>query len=188
MTATPRQTFALYCATGYDVRACSLTKEQASFLIGLSKSDKETAIKQVALLPGAVQKKQASNTPAMDYSAIWDEAYQAGIKAGQDCKPIGMRVMEHANPLDDNSPVVQSWDIPDGVCGFAWIVVRPGNCGFAKWAKKNKDARPEYGGGTCVYWVGEFNQSMQRKEAFANAFAEVLNKYGINASPRSRMD
>lgn len=188
MVATPRQTFALYCATGYDVRGCTLSKEQASFLIGLSKSDKVTAIQQVAVLPGAILKKQASNKPAMDYSAIWNEAYQAGLQAGNNAIPTPMVVTGHANPLNDNSPVTERYFVSEGCCGFAWIVVRPGNCGFAKWAKQNKSARAEYGGGMCVYWVGEFNQSMTRKEAFADAFAAVLNKYGIQSSSRSRMD
>lgn len=182
MTATPRQTFALYCATGFDVRNCGLTKDKASFLIGLSYSDKATAIQQVSMLPGAIQKKGASaapSTPKADYNSIWNEAYQAGIDAGNNAIPTPMTVVGGPG---------ERYFVSEGCCGFAWIVVNPGTNPFARWARQNKQARAEYGGGTCVYWVGEFNQSMTRKEAFAEAFANVLNKYGIPASSRSRMD
>ena len=38
------------------------------------------------------------------------------------------------------------------------------------------------------FWVGLFNQSMTRKEAYASAFAKVLNEAGIQAYADSRMD
>ena len=183
MTATSRQTFALYCITGFDVRGCNLTLEQASFLIGLGKTDKATATLQVSVLPGAIQKKNPvksahTQVKSVCYSAIWNEAYLAGMEAGNNAIPQTMVVVGGG----------QRYEVSEGCCGFAWIVVNPGTNPFARWARQNKQARAEYGGGTCVYWVGEFNQSMTRKEAFADAFAKVLNKYGIPASSRSRMD
>jgi hypothetical protein len=36
--------------------------------------------------------------------------------------------------------------------------------------------------------VRDFNQSLQKKEAYAYAFAKVLNQAGINAHVESRMD
>jgi hypothetical protein len=77
--------------------------------------------------------------------------------------------------------------IADGVCGFAWITVKPGNCGFAKYLVKKGAARRAYGGGVSV-WVSAFNQSMAKKEAYARAFAEVLANAGIRAYAESRMD
>lgn len=46
-----------------------------------------------------------------------------------------------------------------------------------------------YYGGTSV-WVGGFNQSMQKKEAYARAFAAVVNEHvaGVSAYASSRMD
>jgi hypothetical protein len=124
-----------------------------------------------------------------NFRAIWKEAYEAGLAAGKGSNPAPMIVGEaksfFSNEIDTTKP---TYFVSEGCCGFAWIVVRPGNSPFARWATKNKNARPEYGGGTCVYWVGEFNQSMDRKESFAYAFTDVLKKHGIKAYSKSRMD
>lgn len=73
-------------------------------------------------------------------------------------------------------------------CGFAWIKVRPANSPFANWLKKNGHVRGvAYHGGVDI-WVHEFGQSMQRKEAFAHAFAEVIYNAGIKAYAQSRID
>jgi hypothetical protein len=98
-----------------------------------------------------------------------------------------MIVTQHADPMDDNSPVKKEWFVADGVCGFAWITVHPANCSFAIWAKKNDGWRAAYGGG-MQKWVSQFNQSMQRKEAYAAAYAGVLASHGIKAYSGSRMD
>ena len=50
----------------------------------------------------------------------------------------------------------------------------------AKWGKA-------YEGG-YKYWVSVGGQSMQKKEAFAYAFAEVLQKHGLTVYAGSRMD
>lgn len=42
--------------------------------------------------------------------------------------------------------------------------------------------------GGLQYWVSQGGQSMQRKEAFARAFASVLKANGIDAFADSRMD
>lgn len=113
-----------------------------------------------------------------------------------------MVVSQHANPLDDNSPVTQRYFVADGPCGFAWVILKPGNSSFAKWAvaqrksgksggKANKAVLlpdgPTYGGGVR-FWVSGFNQSMQKKETYAAAFAGVLHASGLNAYSDSRMD
>lgn len=182
---TKNQSFALFCITKVDVRNCTITKEQASGFISRAKSG-ENIVNEVASLPGAVVKGEAK--PKLDCQKIWDEAYAAGLKAGQDAIPtpmiVGTPTTTFGNDIDHTK---KTYYVPDGCCGFAWIVC-PGNNAFIKWCKANKDARSEYGGGTCVYWVFEFNQSMTRKEAFAYAFAGVLNKHGVKAYARSRMD
>ena len=132
------------------------------------------------------EEKQARDAK---WQALWDAAHVAGMVAGEAAVPTPMVVVERSNPLDDRSPVVQQYTpVIDGACGFAWVVVYPGNCSFALWAKKHQQARSEYGGGMCVKWVGEFNQSMTRKEAYARAFAEVLRGAGLKAYSSSRMD
>jgi hypothetical protein len=85
-----------------------------------------------------------------------------------------MVVTQHENPLDDGSPVKQQWHVPQGVCGFAWISVRPGNCGFAHWLKKQGLSKGRaYGGGVQI-WVSQYGQSYELKMAYAQAAADVL--------------
>jgi hypothetical protein len=123
-----------------------------------------------------------------EFARIWEEAVNAGMQAGTGNTPNPMIVEEHTNPLNDNSPVKQSWFVSEGACGFAWIVVYPGTSSFAKWAAKNRGASKNYPSGMMVKWVSEFNQSVNRKEAYASAFAQVLQKYGIKAYSQSRLD
>jgi hypothetical protein len=98
-----------------------------------------------------------------------------------------MVVSQHVSPVDDSSPVTKQWLVEGGVCGFAWVVIRPANCPFANWMKTNKGARKAYGGGLS-YWVHDFDQSMERKLAYAHAFATILHEFGIDANAQSRMD
>lgn len=122
--------------------------------------------------------RMKKNGRHLEFEAIWNEAYEAGMRAGEAAMPHEMVVVGGG----------KEYHVPEGPCGFAWIVVYPGNAPFANWAKKAHDARPEYGGGCCVYWVGEFNQSVERKAAFARAFAEVLRQHGIKAYGQDRLD
>lgn len=122
------------------------------------------------------------------FEAAYAKAVTAGKAAGEAAKPATMVVTQHANPLNDNSPAVQQWVEPEGVCGFAWVNVTPGNSSFAKWLVKNKVARKAYYGGVDI-WVSAFGQSMERKEACASAMAKVLvEELGVKAYANSRMD
>lgn len=122
------------------------------------------------------------------YASIYREADLAGHEAVQKLEVVPMIVSQHKNPLDDNSKIVKSWYISDGVCGFATIWIKPANSQFAKYLVKNGKARKsEYQSGVYIY-IGEFNQSLQKKEAYGRAFAGVLVKNGINAWCESRMD
>jgi hypothetical protein len=68
------------------------------------------------------------------------------------------------------------------------VTVYPGNSSFALWAKKNKGWFSAYRSGMQMS-VSAFGQSMERKEAYARAFAEVLRaELGIEAYSSSRMD
>lgn len=120
------------------------------------------------------------------FYAAWKEAVRLGHEAVKNLEVTPMIVEKHANPLDDNSPVVQSWFVEDGVCGFAWLKIK-GNTSFAKWAKENANWRSDYGGGVS-YWISEFRQSMQKKEAFAYAAAEYLRSLDIPVYAESRID
>ena len=62
-----------------------------------------------------------------------------------------------------------------------------GNTAFGRWAKKMGVAKKAYGGGLQI-WISDFNQSMERKYAYARAFAASLEAHGIDAFADSRMD
>ena len=112
------------------------------------------------------------------FNDIVEKAYEAGIAAGYRARPIPMYVISQGIPIDR---------IDDGACGFAWVTVRPANSSFAIWAKKQGLMRPMYGGGV-TYWVSVFGQSVDRKAAFAGAYAKVLRENGIQATAGDRLD
>jgi hypothetical protein len=123
-----------------------------------------------------------------DFPRIMEEAISAGLKAGEEVIPVPMHVVQRANPLDDNSPIIQRYEpIMDGVCGFAWVNVKPGTSSFARWLSKNGLGHKSYYGGVDI-WISDHSQSMTRKECHARAFAEVLRGYGIEAHSMSRID
>lgn len=123
-----------------------------------------------------------------DYARWWEEAVKAGLKAGGATTPIPMVVQQHSNMSDDASPVVKQWHVPDGVCGFAWVNIKPGNSAFANWLKEQRFAKKDsYYGGVTV-WISEYNQSYTRKVAHAQAMAQVLTDHGVRTSSNSRLD
>lgn len=109
----------------------------------------------------------------MDFAAIYKEDHANGCLAAIQCKPTPM-------------VVAGRYYVADGVCGFAWVQFK-GNTAWGRWASKNKIAKPKYSGGLQI-WISDYNQSMQKKEAYAKAFAETLKAHGIDASYDSRMD
>lgn len=110
------------------------------------------------------------------FATIAANAHAAGMDAGNAHKPQAMNVSDGKNV----------WHVPDGVCGFAWVSFK-GNTAFGRYMKKIGIARPDYPTGLCVR-VLAFNQSMERNEAYARAYAKVLNDNGITAYAQSRMD
>jgi hypothetical protein len=132
------------------------------------------------------------------FAALWQKAQEAGRAAALATIPQPMVVGQHASPLDDSSPV-RTLYVPDqamanyartvhpdaeiivdrglneGVCGFGWISVRPGNSSFAQWAKKNAGFNSGGSSMGTYYWVGDYNQSYERKVAHARAAAKVLS-------------
>lgn len=119
--------------------------------------------------------------PKQDFEAIYTQAHGSGMAAALALTPHPMIVTTQFG----SSPQ-KSWFVEDGACGFAWVDF-PGNTPFGRWAKKNGKARSQYPKGLCV-WVSEFNQSMQKKEAYARAFAQVLRSHSIDCHIGSRMD
>lgn len=125
-----------------------------------------------------------------EYAALYQSADKAGREAAERCVPAAMLVgtpkTMFGNDIDYSKTVEY---VADGVCGFAWVNLKPGNSGFANWLKKKGYARPDsYYGGVTI-WVSGYNQSMQKKEAYAGAFCRVIQVAGYTKSyPMSRMD
>lgn len=130
----------------------------------------------------------------MDSKAIYDEAVAAAVAAGTAHKPTPM-VVGQAVGLFGNAIVPGTEEVvPDGVCGFAWVKIKPARGEFIKFCKANNIGSSGVYGGWEISMgrfpsVGvNFNQSMERKEAAGDAFAAVLKSYGIRAWMQSRMD
>ena len=120
---------------------------------------------------------------------IYAEAHAAGMTAGDGCTPTPMVVGQPTTPLgDDIDYEKDTYYVEDGVCGFAWINIKPARGAFVKYLKENHIGRKDsyYGGYTI--WVSGFGQSLTRKENYARAFTEVLRKNGLTAYNMSRMD
>jgi hypothetical protein len=76
-----------------------------------------------------------------------------------------------------------------GYCGFAWVKVSEKASTKLGRALKTVGFRKSYSGGLDLWNPGgSFTQSMDIKEAGAEAYAQVLRKFGINACACSRAD
>lgn len=124
---------------------------------------------------------------ANDLQMLFDKAHKAGMAAGMAHNPTPMIVSQHSNPLNDHSPVVKQYYVSGGVCGFASIHLISARTAFAKWVMASGNGRKDYQKGANITCF-EFGQSMERKEAYAHAFAKVLRDAGIDCYAQSRMD
>ena len=131
-----------------------------------------------------IEKKKALGK--RECARIYKEAYAAGLEAG---KEVGVPkfIVGDAIGLSNEIDYSKKTYVLEGLCGFAWVNVSPARGAFVNYLKSINAGRKGYYGGYEIC-VREFGQSVDRKSAFAGAFAEVLRKYGINASAGSRLD
>lgn len=124
----------------------------------------------------------------MTLDQILETARQAGLNAGANHNPtpvvFGTAKTILSNEIDYTQPTYYE---EEGLCGFAWVKIRPARGKFVNYLKQLGIGRKSYEGGYDIR-VSEFGQSYERKEAYARAFAKVLNDNGINAIPMSRLD
>lgn len=128
-------------------------------------------------------------------SAICEKADLAGNEAVETLQVVPMIVGQEtgflSGKIDYSKP---TYYVEDGVCGFAWVDVYPANKGNTRLGKAERKALEAIGFKKDVYgkkyykWVSQFNQSMQKKEAYARAFAKVLRENGLKAYEGSRLD
>ena len=123
-----------------------------------------------------------------EMKTLFDQAYSAGMQAMKAATPkpivVGHATSVFSDEIDYSRP---TYVVPSGLCGFAWVNIRPGNSKFARWLVKEGLGRKSYSGGVD-FWVREGDQSVELKEAFAQAFAEELQSNGIKAYAESRLD
>lgn len=123
----------------------------------------------------------------MDYNAIIKEAQEKGRKALAVCQPQQFE-WGMAESLTSNKIVGKT--STHGDFGGAYIRGIDGRSPFITWAKKNipdvvqKDVYKGYTMYLSSYKIGD-EQEMEKNEAFARAFAEVLNANGIKCSVKT---
>lgn len=105
---------------------------------------------------------------------------------------VGSAKSLFSNEIDYSQPTEF---VEDGVCGFAWVNVYPEFKGNTKLGKEERKVLERLGfskdwenNKRFYLWVSDFNQSMQKKETYARAYAKVLSENGVTASSMSRMD
>ncbi len=168
------QGWALYCITKKDYRKENLTYEQASDLIKkLGTPD--------------YKKNPSLKAGYNDAQRIMEEAVEAGMEALVSCTVNPMAVKGGG----------KMYVIDGGVCGFANVhfkATTPNRkflaglkkAGMVETVNPNSWCKAYEGG--FQFFVHEGGQSLERKEAFAEAFVQVLRNNGIAAYVRSRMD
>jgi len=129
------------------------------------------------------------------FEMICNEATAAGKSAVEKLQVVPMIVGQEtslfSNVIDRTKP---TYYVEDGVCGFAWCSVYPINKGNTRAGKEERKLLERFGfrkndyEKTYQLWISAYNQSMQKKETYARAFAEVLRANGIKAYAGSRMD
>lgn len=129
------------------------------------------------------------------FETIIEKATAAGKAAVEKLEVVPMIVGQEtslfSNKIDYSKP---TYYVADGVCGFAWVDVYPANKGNTKAGKEERKLLERFGFRKNDYqkthqlWVSAYNQSMQKKEAYARAFAAVLRENGFKAYAGSRLD
>lgn len=124
---------------------------------------------------------KAPRMSAADCKALYAKADAAGKAAADACNPEPMYVQRSDGYV---YPAIAS-----GVCGFAWVNIKPGTSTFARYIKMSVQGgrADSYYGGVSL-WVSGYGQSYEKKSAYAAGFAQVLNEAGIKAYAMGRLD
>lgn len=134
------------------------------------------------ITPGAINVVARDLVGEAKWAAIYEKAHAAGRLAASNCVPTPMTLKGYA-------PIFA------GVCGFAWVTIPDARSPIARWCKTNGIGHKNYKAGWCIspkldredLPFGDF-QSLEPKEAYAKAFAEVLRANGIECGVESRLD
>jgi hypothetical protein len=129
------------------------------------------------------------------FALICEKADAAGKAAVEKLNVVPMIVGQEtslfSNVIDRTKP---TYYVADGACGFAWVNVYPANKGNTRAGKEERKLLERFGfykndyEKTYQLWVSAYNQSIQKKEAYARAYADVLRANGMKAYSDSRLD
>jgi hypothetical protein len=128
------------------------------------------------------------------FLSIRDKADAAGRDAVEKLRVIPMIVGQETYFGSGRMKPETIEYVESGVCGFAWVSVKPANKGNTRLGKEERKLLETIGFRKNEYekcyqlWISDFNQSMQKKEAYASAYAKVLRENGIAAYSGSRLD
>jgi hypothetical protein len=123
----------------------------------------------------------------MSVANIFLEASLAAQVAFDECVPVPMVLIGY----------IRDEVVIDGVCGFAWIHIKPARGELVKWLKDNNKGNKSYVG--SGYELSSYaicrpdqigSQSMERKKAACTAFVAVIQKYypSLQFTVHSRLD
>ena len=121
---------------------------------------------------------------------IIDEAFAAAREAAETAIPHPM-IVGQATGLFGSGMVPGTEEyVSEGLCGFAWVNIKPARGPLIKYCKQNKIGHPgTYGGWSISMGSVTMSQSIERKECAADAFVKVLQKYGVERCwKESRLD
>lgn len=125
----------------------------------------------------------------MNYEDIWLEAVIQGNIALLATKPtpIGIYFADLYGKRIGETEIIE-----EGNCGGAYVIVTDFRSPFVAWAKKNKPLEISKNYEGKGYRISLFEahrgyrgQSAERYEACAEAFAAVLERYGVNCRVRA---
>ncbi len=153
-----------------DIRGENLTYQQASDLIDTLKSGQPVA---------ASQPLDEVRVNRVSYRVMMSEAVKAANVAGDQwlstAKPK-FNVVQRANPLDDNSPIIKDYGPMLDVCGHVFIHITDHRTGFSKWITKRQKG---YNTSVMVPHKYKMRQEMGLLEACEGAALKVFTNYGI---------
>lgn len=116
------------------------------------------------------------------FNAVLYLALNEGQRAAEACvpEPVQFRTGNTVYPV-----------CTEGLCGFAWVTIKPATTPFARWLKKQESDdyrihRGCYGG--LELWPSLHTQSIARKKAWADAVAKRLKAADVNAVAGDRLD
>lgn len=135
-----------------------------------------------------------------DMKALLARAGEAGERAFKDAAPTPMIVYTPKNMMaslmggDDGGPDPREpvYQVNEGVCGTAWVNIKPGGSRFARWLIKEGYGRSDsYRGGITLSLYNicgdRMSQSLTRWGAAARAITTVLREAGIDATAHEWM-